>query len=390
MATALTIRHLVNTPAGPVPLSAEGERIPLPGGPDNALSQLCYGPYLKAISDCLCRNACQPLLELLSKHVKRSISPAEIKRVDLISEKHGTLYQVARLNADLDKGAYSLAVNVATYPEQHAFLENEFHLLQHLCDKFYPAFLPTPYLKGEALYRDERLGCMDLQFFVAEWFEDFHEFHLTTQPKEAHPVIQVWNADSTDSVLTREQTRSLYRCAAAILTTYLDERSFEQIYPWHHAAGDFVVRVEQGAIDLRLVTVRDYRCLLAPGPGCENILAAILHFFLNATMRLRLDRLDGTGALAWAGPDSLTGMTEGFLEAWAKKHRSTPHLPSCHEILQVMGAFTREDWLSLVPHVIDDGLVEAGEGEFLRPRAREHVIALCRALREAAAACRRT
>ena len=46
-------------------------------------------------------------------------------------------------------------------------------------------------------------------------------------------------------------------------------------------------------------------------------MAALLLFFLTLSIRMRLDRLDGTGDVAWADDSSLTGVWTGFLEGLA-------------------------------------------------------------------------
>jgi len=373
MSPAFAIRPSINTPHGLLPLTAERTRLQLPGGPDSKQSCLFYGPYLNAISQFLANDSFHALQTALSFHLQRSVSLHEIKRIELISEKHGALYHVARLKVHFADQMSSLAVNVAVQPEQQAFLDNEYELLNDLARNFDRTFLPVPYLKGEADYYDDQNGHLPLKLFIAGWFEDHHEFHLSSHKDTAVPVISVWDSGSTCGSLAKEQSLSLYSRAAAILTYYLDGCSFQQIYPWHHAAGDFVVKRQGKEVDLRLITVRDYRCLLPPGQNFEDIWIAIVHFFLNLSLRIRLDRFDGTGELAWAGPDCLHGVLAGFLQSWAQKGLKYPHLPSSNEVLNVLRSFNRQEWLPLAQLVMEDGLVEADEVEFLAPRLKDHV-----------------
>ena len=108
---------------------------------------------------------------------------------------------------------------------------------------------------------------------------------------------------------------------AAILTGYFDTRSFAQIYPWHPAAGDFIARIAGDGVAVRLVAARQYGPLVGPPdlPPEE----ALLFFFLNLTLRLRVDRLDGVGEVAWAGPDcgglSLGSGPRRCMAAWLRK-----------------------------------------------------------------------
>ena len=382
MPPIFAIRHLVNTPDGLLPITAERGRLLLPGSADSKDSCLSYGPYLDAISQFLSNDSYHALQTVLSRHLQRSVSLHDIKRVELISEKHGAFYHVVRVKAQLANEWCSFAVNVAVQPEQQAFLENEYELLRELRRSFEHTFLPVPYLKGETSYYDQPNGHLKLKLFVAGWFEDYREFHLSSHEDATIPVIQVWDSGPTRTSLNEEQCFSLYSRAAAILTYYLDARSFQQIYPWHHAAGDFVVKPRGRDVDLRLITVRDYRCLLPPGPNFKNVWIAVVHFFLNLSLRMRLDRLDGTGELSWADADSLHGVLAGFLQSWNQKALKHPHLPSSSEVLSVLRSFSPQEWLPLAQLVMEDGLVEADEIKFLNPRLRDHIAAVTQAVNE--------
>lgn len=382
MPPALAIRQLINTPEGLLPVTEERARLPLPGCPGDEKSHLRYGSYLNALSEFLSKASCSALQTALSSHLGRPIERHEWERVELISEKHGALYHVARLRAFLTGRTVSLAVNVAVSPEQQAFLENEYELLGELKKTSRRQFLPTPYLLGEATYDAAEHGQWPLRLFIAEWFDGYHEFHLSPVQEGTYPIIKLWDNGTVFRPLDEEQTFSLYRQAAAILTHYLDEVSFRQIYPWHHAAGDFVVKQQDREVDLRLITVRDYRCLLSPGSKFADLWIAIFHFFLNLSLRMRLDRFDGTGELAWASPNCLRGVLAGFLQAWTIKAREHSFLPSEEQVRDVLRSFNASEWLPVAEAVMESGLVEADEIEFLRPHLKDHVASLVAMLRE--------
>jgi hypothetical protein len=110
----------------------------------------------------------------------------------------------------------------------------------------------------------------------------------------------------------------VYHQVAYLLTRAYDPDSTRQIYPWHHAAGDFVMRVSDASVALRLITVRQYAPTLDGGDGeldDEARLMALLVFFLNLTLRNRIDRLDGTGDMAWAGSGAVAATVRGAIEA---------------------------------------------------------------------------
>jgi len=109
------------------------------------------------------------------------------------------------------------------------------------------------------------------------------------------------------------------------LTRAYDPVTGEQIYPWHHASGDFIVRVRDGSVGLRLISARQYAPTLAghsDGLDEEAHLMALLVFFLNLTLRNRIDRLDGTGEAAWAGDVAVPATVTGFFEGLDRDIRS--------------------------------------------------------------------
>ena len=95
--------------------------------------------------------------------------------------------------------------------------------------------------------------------FLGEWFEGYNEFHISLDPADEKHKIIVWDHEHGNYFLSTDQTKALYRQAAKILTCYYNVETFEQISSWHHAAGDFVLKCQNDEIDLKLITVRQYR-----------------------------------------------------------------------------------------------------------------------------------
>lgn len=372
----------INTPSGLVPLDDETDRIPLPRGPEGDAPLLHYGSYLRALSDFFTKDNGALLLQALNTHPARFVGPHEIRSASLVSEKHGALYQVARLSVLLAASRLSLAVNVAVTPVQKAFLEGEFHLLQELRNRTGLPYLPHPVLSGETVCHDTSAQPQVLALFLANWFEDFHEFHLSQQPETASGLgIKVWDSTGGERFLSNPEKKNLYREAAAILTAYFNPDSFEQIYPWHNAAGDFVVSSKEDGLKVRLITARGYRALGDFSSSDEAVVVAALHFLLNTSLRLRLDRLDGTGALAWADRESLEGILSGFWDGWHKKWTADQTLPSTRDLLDLMRRFDLEDWMSFAALVLEQGMVEREETAFLMECLPGHVLELSELIR---------
>jgi hypothetical protein len=117
----------------------------------------------------------------------------------------------------------------------------------------------------------------------------------------------------------------LYHQISKILTCYYKPFTTEHISRWHHAAGDFVIRCTDNRVDVRLITIRRYDPMLKMGKSPETItdrteqtLAALLIFLISLSIRMRLDRLDGIGDMAWADDTAVLGVWSGFLEGLAE------------------------------------------------------------------------
>jgi hypothetical protein len=377
----MQVRFFINSPDGLVSCSAEHAGVPLPWGLDSEGPSIKYGPYFNAIANFLAQGEYQPLRVALSRHFERAFSVQEFQSLDVISQKHGAFYHVAQVRVEVSGQYSSFAINCAVAPRKQAFLESEFALLRDLNKQFPLGFIPHAYMLGTSPYVAEDGAHLALKVFIAEWFEGFQEFHLSRPSAGDTPIVKVWDVRTDESFLDAQETLSLYHQAAAILTAYVDPESFSQIYPWHHAAGDFVLKRRQEGVELRLITVRGYMPLMSIESGFSDGWIPIVHFFLNLSLRMRLDRLDGTGDMVWAVPACLRGVVSGFLEMWEQKAKKDPGLPRAPQVLEVLRSFTPEEWSSLADLVLVDGLVEADEMQFIQLRLEEHAVSLCEVLR---------
>jgi hypothetical protein len=372
--TIPSINCFVNTGSDFVQLDAGSEGLPLfsetlPGGPAPGVAPVTYGQYLNSVAAVLSQNSFAVLRNLFKKRHGPTPELETASRIELISEKHGALYSVSRLRVRFGDDVRSFAVNCAFSPEQQAFLRVEVKLLANLHARFGLPYLPLPFVSA---------GTPGLMLFIAQWFDKHHEFHLSLDASGA-PGIHVWRHNGKPGFLEAAKIVDLYSEASKILTSYLDGRSFSQIYPWHHAAGDFVIDESQNPLSLKLITVRGYRSLLARKSDCRDKMLGSLHFFVNLGIRMRIDRLDGAGELTWAGPECLPGVIRGFVEAWEAKPRNM-NLPEAREIFSLFLDFSADERLAFVEIAAADGRVEAGEDNFLFARLPEHVVELSNAL----------
>lgn len=381
--TELTIRTLIKTPSGLVPLEGPQQHSLLPPEHTGSMSPVTYGQYLHAIAAYLSAYSYRAVREAL----ERSPEPAPPLRtasgITLVSEKHGALYSVCRLTVSFPAASLSFAVNTAFLPEQQAFLRHEYRLLRELYRRFRLPYLPRPLLSGSACLAGHP-SALPIRLFIAEWFEKHHEFHLSgldSHNNGGASRINVWNFSPKPCYLSGLQTAQLYEKASRILTACLDTATFRQIYPWHHAAGDFIIDETRVPVGVRLITARDYRCLLREKSDADNKMLGSLHFFVNLTIRMRIDRLDGTGELAWAGAaECLPGVIRGFVVAWEAKTLEDPELPEASEIFALFLRFSGEERFAFAEIAAGDGLIEAAESDFVWEHLPEHVRELSAAL----------
>ena len=168
--------------------------------------------------------------------------------------------------------------------------------------------------------------------FLGEWFEGYSELHVSRDPEDGALKLMVWDEDRGPFFLSPGREAAFYERAAFILTCFYDLETFEQIFPWHHAAGDFVIKCSGDRTDVKLVTARQRAAMFSTeNADLDSILKGALFFLLNMSIRMRLDRIDGTGQIAWAQNFAADNAYKGFVKALSAKERLLS-MPSSPEI----------------------------------------------------------
>lgn len=287
----------------------------------------------------------------LDAHCDRlaSIYGEEIDSVQVVLEKHGAFYHPCRVVVNGHQGA-PLVVNGAVTETAVKTLQGEVAALQVLWNKGLRD-IPHVYFSAETRLSGEQRA----SFFVAPWFEGFCEFHWSKV--ETVPQILIWKDGGERCILDKKEVEALFYKIAVILTRAYDVDHFTQIFPWHHAAGDFVVFRENGEIDVRLITVRQYGNLYSLDPHSADLrdkLDGLLYFFWNMLLRMRLDRLDGVGELFFAPDDIVFPSISGFLKGLTEKADTREDIAmlvqAFPEIIRAMG---REGVLDATREVIE-------------------------------------
>jgi hypothetical protein len=311
------VKYLVPSPHGYVLLDDLTSKAPMrlrrsDPDPDQGPA-VTIGQYFQGITSVVSKDGYGLLVDATARQLGRYVSLNDIAEIVIRSEKHGSDYHPARIEVIVGDVCAVFVMNVAITPRGEALLCREFAVLEHLNSKHDFPFLPRTHFQGEA-------SPPSMLMFLADWFQGYHEFHLSVDKEDHTRGLVLWDTEKGHYRLPPRQIRQVYHQSARILTLYYDLETFEQIFPWHHAAGDFVVKAPGESVDVRLITTRQYAPMLEPHEGL-SAKGGLLFFLLNLSLRMRLDRLDGVGSVAWADDDCVDSTIEGFLAGLRTKEQ---------------------------------------------------------------------
>jgi hypothetical protein len=350
----MNFQYLFSSPSGDIPVAREELDRPLHVNVSEIHPALALEDYFESIKELLLANSAKILTSVIAEMLGTKLTPERIAAVEIRCEKVGTLYHVASLTVRCEGGPLKLCVTTAINDEAIQCLESEASYLVFLADTYHLTCLPKVFYKGEVV-RPTSKGDATLSHSVQEWFEDYHEWHLSLDDSERQQIT-VWDMGKGYRTFSLEDGAEIHQQAAKILTLCYDFRTGGQINPWSHAAGDFVVKVGERSFSVKLTTVRGYEPL--PLFREERAFDPLIHiscFFLNLTVRMRLDRLDGIGSVLWAESSILHPVVSGFFEALSSKEVQERYSAGDRErIRESLKSFTEDKirtfLLSLLDH----------------------------------------
>ena len=284
---------------------------------------LTTGDYYLAACEFLSKDNFSILKIGLKFFFDKSIQTNQITQIKIFLEKHGAFYHPLKIEVVLDKNTTrSFVLNGAVSKQGISLIKTEYDLLSRInqinqVNQIHPALhLPQVFGFNFIGTNKGKVG-----FFLGQWFENYKEFHISDDNKTRQ--ITIWESDGTCHYIEMEDAFGIYQKIAEILTYYYDLETFKQILSWHHAAGDFIVSLENGKFSVKLITVRAYSPLTKLGAG-ENhhstyIFPSLLFFFLDLTIRIRIDRLNGTNETVMIDKHVLNSVIKGFLSALDEK-----------------------------------------------------------------------
>ncbi len=285
---------------------------------ENSHSRLTLKDYFKAMETFLFKNHADKFENAVGvmAETDRPVPVGEMENVTLCSVKIGAFYHIARVEATVQGRKIMLALSAAFSSHGAECLMRDFSNIQALQSGPAGRYLPQVFFAGEAGYDDIPSGMGRFVMGLGEWFEDFHEWHFSVNPDTGSRGIVLWDGKTGKHFLKPAQEEELFFQIALILTLCFDPSTARQVSKWHHAAGDFIVRVRNEHIETRLTTVRVYQPLFDYGQGDtdELFIMRLLFFFLDLGVRARMDRLDGIGEPVWADDRFIYPVIDGFFE----------------------------------------------------------------------------
>ncbi len=285
---------------------------------ENSHSRLTLKDYFKAMETFLFKKHADKFENAVGVLVgtDRPVPVGEMEKVTLCSVKIGAFYHIARVEVVFRGRKIMLALSAAFSSHGAECLMRDFSNIQALQSGPAGRYLPRVFFAGEAGYEDIPSVMSRFVMGLGEWLEDFHEWHFSVHPDTGRHVIVLWDGKARRHFLKPAQEEELFFQMAQILTLCFNPSTAQQVSQWHHAAGDFIVKVRTEHIETRLTTVRVYQPLFDYGQGDtdELFIMRLLFFFLDLGVRARMDRLDGIGEPVWADDRFIYPVIDGFFQ----------------------------------------------------------------------------
>ena len=280
-------------------------------------AHITYGDYFEGVREFLEKDHFRAITTAVSRCLAASIPPEDIETIHIHLEKHGPFYHPARIKIVVDQMVIQLVLNVAISAGGKRTISREYTLLKRLTTDYPYGFLPKVYYRGNvSLNRND----LNMGMFLGEWIDDHHEFHISEKLTDGRCNIMIWDPARGKVALASDQVKTVYQEAANILTCYYNPETFEQIFPWYHSAGDFILKLQGDTLDMKLITVREYGPMIQSDDiDLQDIFEAMLGFLLNLTLWTRLDRIDGVSDLVWADDRAIAGTISGFFKGLQQK-----------------------------------------------------------------------
>ncbi len=340
----MMIEHRLSDPEGDIPIGPREADLPFKLSLYKTHPYFKLGDYFKALEHFLLKISKPVLMDLVQSRIGLPDPLGPDTRLVIRSEKHGHFSHIASAEFVFEDQSIKFAVITALTDRGRTWLCNECDVISYLNEKTSLSYLPDFYYSDNIQWGRGK-ETVHLMMVLAEWLEDYHEWHLHHPDQNGGQMVRIWDSSRGYRSYSKAEAREIFRQSAKILTLYYDSSDFRQIYPWHHGAGDFVVKTKEDKVHVKLTTARCYeKFTMFDGKERIDPLLAITYFFLNLTVRMRLDRIDGTGDPVWACDDFVYPVIEGFFEGIEEKCRQkTYRLGESSELESLLKSFTPDE-----------------------------------------------
>ena len=374
--------------------------LPEPIGPENSLwytplnggethpqnpdtPPFTIGDYFICATDFMGRDKAGPLKKGVTFHLHKKAEEKKIVNISIFLEKHGAFYHPARVLVKLDSqiSPLTFALNAAISHRGLALMDTEYRCLNRLMP-FPEPESPLPAVFGQSTFsfHGKKVG-----FFLAHWFNGYQEFHIT-RGRGKNPHVVLWQSDGDQVKMSASHPFEIYSKASQILTTYYNPTTFEQIFPWHHAAGDFIAGEINGTLDVKLITIRGYNALFdidkpPEKRNMEDVFQGLLLFLAHLSLRMRIDRIDGTGNYHFLPADTIHATLTGFFRALADKTiDGYSHGDLQNKFFQFLLQFDGEDFKHILTLILNAHPQPEMEGKLIQKNLDSHVESLHHAI----------
>ncbi len=343
----MEISYTFSTPSGDLPVGPREMKRAFMTGPQKVHPFLTVGDYFDCLRDFLLKDNGSIIVPLSRRALKENdLKQEDISRLLIRSEKHGRLYHVSSIEIDTSEGPFKLALSAALTEDARKCLFADRDNLILLGGRGSLSYLPEVYACGESGVARGK-DSQTIGLLLSGWLDDFHEWHLSRAEAMEEPRISLWDTKRGFRFLERDEACEIFRKISMILTLYFDPETFYQVYPWHHSAGDFVVRTGE-RIEVRLTTVRNYIPVIdVPVEKTLRPILSLIYFLFHMLLIIRIDRSDGVGEIVWAGPFSIKASLRGFFDALSLHTGGRAYPAGSLEILSLLQSFSGDELLNL-------------------------------------------
>jgi len=380
----MIVAYLFSSPEGDISLDPEDLSRPFLITPEKAHPHLTLGDYFDTVKACILKNRGELLKRALKYKSHEDFRLEDVRKIQIRSEKHGILYHLASVEVFMAEKRVKFTLSTAVSGQGVECITHEHDVVDQLNRNPEFSFLPEIYGIRKMTSNTAQGKTVEMVMLAAQWFEDYHEWHMAVDPADGRQKIKIWDLNRGPRYVSTMEASLIIEECSKILTLYYDFEDFSHIGAWHHAAGDFIVNTQRnGKLNVRLTTVRKY----APLPVTEDAgpMIAMIYFFLDTTVKMRLDRLDGVGETVWLDDFAVTAAVEGILEGLRTRETKGDGAEGVRadDLLTLMQSFNAPELKRVFEPLLTHYVAQySGEAALISTRLNNHISFLRQALQD--------